>query len=222
MITQIYGIKGMQETLDCIEAGADNVGFVAGSGNFDFGVTPLDELEEIFQAVGDTAVKVAIVGIASDTYDEIFDTMSVLSADIFHLTGKLETNAEFYEKFKGLYPDKKLMQAVAVVDASAVEKAQEIEKYCDLIILDSVANDKEIGAAGITHDWNVSRKIVKTVSVPVILAGGLGVDNVADAIKAVSPFGVDSLTRTNKNFDKTLGKDIEAVREFCKIAHSFR
>ena len=73
-----------------------------------------------------------------------------------------------------------------------------------------------------TNDWNIDREIVEKVSIPVILAGGLGPENVEDAIKAVHPDGVDSLTKTSDKENGVLvRKNIEKVREFCRIAHSF-
>ena len=53
-------------------------------------------------------------------------------------------------------------------------------------------SDKQIGALGVTHDWSISRRIMDLASVPVILAGGLGPDNVAEAIRTVRPADVDS------------------------------
>ena len=64
----------------------------------------------------------------------------------------------------------------------------------DAILLDSdnpALPVKELGGTGRTHDWTVSRRIRQRVPVPVILAGGLRADNVAEAIAAVRPAGVD-------------------------------
>jgi phosphoribosylanthranilate isomerase len=47
------------------------------------------------------------------------------------------------------------------------------------------------GATGRTHDWAVSRRLVKLSPKPVILAGGLTPANVRQAIAAVRPAGVD-------------------------------
>ena len=49
-----------------------------------------------------------------------------------------------------------------------------------------------------------------------ILAGGLGPDNVADAIRAVRPAGVDSKTKTDR--DGSHQKDLERVRRFQEAA----
>src|SRR5947207_501829 len=73
-----------------------------------------------------------------------------------------------------------------------------------------------VGVLGVTHDWNISRHIVETVRTPVILAGGLGPDNVVDAILAVKPAGVDSKTRTD--FGDTHTKDLTKVAAFNKAA----
>ena len=76
-----------------------------------------------------------------------------------------------------------------------------------------------VGAAGVTHDWSIDRAIVEAVDVPVILAGGLGPDNVEDAIRAVRPAGVDSLTKTSvKENGVLVRKDLDKVREFCRRA----
>ncbi|MEM7023509.1 MAG: hypothetical protein AAF637_13090 [Pseudomonadota bacterium] len=53
---------------------------------------------------------------------------------------------------------------------------------------------KLLGGTGLTHDWQLSRRIVGAVSVPVFLAGGLRAENVAQAIEQVRPFGVDLCT----------------------------
>ena len=47
------------------------------------------------------------------------------------------------------------------------------------------------GATGLTHDWAIDRRLVALSPRPVILAGGLRPDNVAEAIRQVRPFGVD-------------------------------
>jgi phosphoribosylanthranilate isomerase len=55
----------------------------------------------------------------------------------------------------------------------------------------------------------------------VILAGGLGPDNVAEAIRVVQPAGVDSLTQTNRFIgDGSFTKDLEAVERFVDTARS--
>ena len=110
------------------------------------------------------------------------------------------------------------MEAVGVQDESAFDEAIRISQYADTVILDSVdPNIAGIGAAGITHDWDLDKEIIDSISVPVIIAGGLGPDNVGDVMR-LNPWGVDSLTKTSIVENGVIvGKDIDKVRRFCQI-----
>jgi len=71
------------------------------------------------------------------------------------------------------------------------------------------------GATGKTHDWAVSRRLVEIAERPVILAGGLHPGNVARAIQAVRPAGVDSHTGVEGADGR---KDEAKVRAFVQNA----
>jgi phosphoribosylanthranilate isomerase len=75
-----------------------------------------------------------------------------------------------------------------------LEEAVDSARHADALLLDSGRPDmavKELGGTGRVHDWEVSRAIRDAVEVPIFLAGGLGPDNVAEAVRAVQPFAVD-------------------------------
>ena len=102
---------------------------------------------------------------------------------------------------------------------SGIAIAAAYEGVADFVLLDSYRpQDRQIGALGITHDWSMSRQIVEKLCTPVILAGGLGPDNVAEAIRVVRPAGVDSKTRTD--LGETHTKDLEKVRRFHAAARA--
>ena len=219
MITQIYSIQTKEEALACIEAGADRIGLLVGvkGGKFPCSITE-DKAKEIYAAIGDKAVKVLIS--VEYTAEAVIAQTKRLMPDVLHLCANFEGSPEFREQLRKELPSVKLMEAVGITGPDAVEEAIEKAGYADILILDSVSSTVPgVGASGETNDWNIDRKIVESVSVPVILAGGLGPDNVADAIKAVRPDGVDSLTKTS---DKENGilvrKNIDKVREFCENA----
>src|SRR5262245_58027969 len=89
---------------------------------------------------------------------------------------------------------------IPVVGDESIAIAKSYEGIADLLLLDSHRpGDTQIGALGVTHSWDLDRKIVERVDIPVLIAGGLGPDNVVDAIKAVRPAGVDSKTKTDKD-----------------------
>ena len=120
---------------------------------------------------------------------------------------------------KSKLPDTLLMRSVPVVDEESIAIARSYEAIADFLLLDSHRpSDRQIGALGVTHDWTISRRIVELVRTPVILAGGLGPDNVAEAIRAVRPTGVDSKTKTDQTGSHQ--KDINRVRQFYEAARA--
>ncbi len=54
-----------------------------------------------------------------------------------------------------------------------------------------------VGITGVPCDWSLAKELVAASGIPVILAGGITPDNVAEGIRQVHPAGVDSCTGTN-------------------------
>ena len=116
-------------------------------------------------------------------------------------------------------PPIEIMRTIPVGGGDSVAIAKQYDGVVDYLLLDSYSEDKiQLGATGLTHDWAVSRKIVEAVHTPVILAGGLGPENVAEAIRRVRPYGVDSKSKTDRG--RTHEEDIERVETFVKVARS--
>lgn len=115
-------------------------------------------------------------------------------------------------------PGISLVQVIHVTGEESVEEAAHVAAYVDAILLDSGNQSlpvKELGGTGRTHDWSVSRRIRETVPVPVFVAGGLRGSNVAEAVRAIEPFGVDvcSGVRTHGRLDEQkLAQFVTAAR----------
>ena len=113
-----------------------------------------------------------------------------------------------------------VMRSIPVVRDESIAIAKSYDGIADLLLLDSHRpGDTQIGGLGITHSWELDRKIVEFVHIPALIAGGLGPDNVVDAIRAVQPAGVDSKTKTDKD-DGSHTKDLEKIRRFVARAKS--
>ena len=70
------------------------------------------------------------------------------------------------------------------------------------------------GGAGVNCDWKIARDTV-ALGKPVIVAGGLTPDNVADAIRSIQPFAVD----VSGGVERVPGKkDHERLRTFIRNA----
>ncbi|MCK6603398.1 MAG: phosphoribosylanthranilate isomerase [Ignavibacteriaceae bacterium] len=115
---------------------------------------------------------------------------------------------EVLAEVKRTLPAVKIVQVIHVTGDDDVKLAAEYSAVADALLLDSgnpYADVKVLGGTGKTHNWDLSRKIVSEVRVPVFLAGGLSPLNVKEAVDYVKPYGVDicSGLRTNGMLDST-------------------
>ena len=218
MKVQVYTMQSVEEALEIVSLGVDHLGITPSNiglpGEIDFFTA-----REIVEAVGETAVCVALT--VESNFREIIRMTLAVQPDILHLCGLENTfPPEAVLKLRDQLPDMPIMQAVSVAGPDALDVAMSYQEVADYIILDTQAPDiAGIGASGVTHDWNISRNIVQQVAIPVILAGGLSPENVAEAIEDVQPWGVDSLTHTNQYLPAGgFQKDIDRVRQFVIAA----
>jgi len=217
MKVQIYTLQSVEEALEVVSVGVDNIGITPASIGLP-GEISYETAKDICEKIED-ATKVALS--VSSNIDEIVEMVQFVDPNVLHLCGEpgeLNTNGvkSLKERLQKYNKELPIMQAISVDDMSALDFAKEYEHISDYFILDtSTAAVQGVGASGNVHDWNVSKAIVESVSIPVILAGGLSSENVQEAISTVNPWGVDSLTHTNKFLnDGSFIKDIEKVREF--------
>jgi phosphoribosylanthranilate isomerase len=217
---QIYTMQTAEEALAVADLGVNHVGVTPADLGLP-GEVDLTRAAEICGAVGGVATSVAL-SVDADLHI-IKRMVRTVQPDVLHLCGTPgavgpEAVADLRRSLSGVA----IMQAIAVTGLEAIDLARSYEPVVDFLILDSVdAEIPGVGAAGVVHDWEVSAAIVAAVDVPVILAGGLSPDNVADAIAAVGPWGVDSLTFTNRPTDSGgFRKDLDRVGHFVAAARS--
>jgi phosphoribosylanthranilate isomerase len=117
-----------------------------------------------------------------------------------------------------LAPSTRRVQVIHVAGDDALALIPVYAPHVHAFLLDSGrpnAPTPEFGGTGRTHDWEVSAAFVRTSPRPVFLAGGLNVDNVAQAVRSVRPFGLDLCTgvRTDGRLDAAkLAAFIASVR----------
>lgn len=99
------------------------------------------------------------------------------------------------ERLRALRPGVRLVQVIHVVGEASIDEAVAVAPRVDALLLDSgnpTLAVKELGGTGRTHDWTLSRRIRDAIAPrPLFLAGGLHAGNVAAAIAAVRPHGLD-------------------------------
>jgi phosphoribosylanthranilate isomerase len=210
---KICCIASEAEASLAMDAGADLLGLVSAMPS---GPGPIAE-SRIAEIVGWVHGRVATVLLTShQDAAAIAVQLDRMTPAVVQVVDALDDGG--WASLRATHPDVVLMPVIHVRDRSAVDEAVHAAPRVDAILLDSgnpSAAVKELGGTGRVHDWQVSRMLREQVGVPVLLAGGLHADNVAEAIATVRPFGVDvcSGVRTDGRLDAA------KVRRFVDAVH---
>jgi phosphoribosylanthranilate isomerase len=215
MAVQIYSMTSIADAIVTAAAGADLIGVVvAEAGIVPEGVNAA-MAREILAAIRPRAQGVALS--LADDRDEICAMVDAVRPDVVHLAAR-EIEPEDCGWIRRRVAPVRLLRAIAVRAGETLAEAQAHQECADYLMLDSGAKGgKFAGARGETHDWTISREIVEESRIPVILAGGLTVENVGEAIAIVRPWGVDSFTHTDVAGSRGK-KDPARVRAFIAAA----
>jgi len=173
---KICGITSITDALNAANAGADALGFVfyAKSPRY---VTP-EQAAEICQALPPFVTSVGLFMNADA--EQVRATLDAVSLDLLQFHGS-ET-PEFCRGFGRPY-----IKALGI--QGLVDFAEQADQYPDAlgILVDSHALGKA-GGTGQTFDWKL---LPKNYSKPIILAGGLNPENIAEAVRETSVYAVD-------------------------------
>ncbi|MDD2756266.1 MAG: phosphoribosylanthranilate isomerase [Methanothrix sp.] len=201
---KVCGIMNSTELSQAVLAGADGVGFIV----------EIDQSRHCLSAkkAADLIKQVplftkSVAVIAPDKVERAVELAMKTGADVLQVHGSL--SAEDMAELKGRVAQK----LVATVSSDCT--LDEIEDYAasaDAVLLDTLCNGT-LGGTGAVHDWNKSASLVKSLKVPVILAGGLNPGNVAAAIRKVGPYAVDVSSGLETAGKKDLQKIFSFVRE---------
>jgi phosphoribosylanthranilate isomerase len=177
---KICGLTDQLDLHSALTAGADAVGFVV-------------EIERSRRCISAKAARTliervpvfvkSVAVISPKDLDDAVRLSQETKADLLQVHSRL--GAEEIRALKGLVPQKIIAAAMAGSDA-----VQKLSGAADAILLDTF-KDGMLGGSGEVHDWNVSADLARSLSVPVILAGGLNPSNVREAICKVKPYAVD-------------------------------
>jgi phosphoribosylanthranilate isomerase len=216
MITQIYQVSSANEALLLSEVGVDLIGLVVNLNTNIPGLLNIDEAVSVIAGVKGNSKSVILP--FTSNLQEIGSIIQLVNPDIIHIASDpQDISPQDLVTLKNQFRNMKFMRTIPVIDDSSIQMAKQYDRVADYLLLDTKVKN-QTGVTGITHDWKISKKIVEEVSTPVILAGGLGADNVQQAISVVNPYGVDSKTKTD-----VLGtnqKDIEKVKQFVRLTKS--
>lgn len=95
----------------------------------------------------------------------------------------------------------KIIKTVKVGSTADLENISEID--CEYLLLDAWSKEGEAaGGNGRTFEWS----LIKALEKPFFLAGGLTVDNVQQAVRMTSPYGIDASSCMETEDCKDLNK----------------
>jgi phosphoribosylanthranilate isomerase len=226
-VVKICGITNIEDARVAVEAGADMLGFIFYPPSPRY-LTP-EQAREIISAIrldasprpvrsgesgsesARTLSAVQFAGIfVNEPLEQIRSVMETAGLDLAQLHG---TEAPEMVRELGGHAYKSL-QARDLDSARALVANYRDAVHGDVPAFIADAPPAKLpGGNGMIADWSVAREIAKQF--PILLAGGLNVENVCEAIEMVQPWGVD----VSSGVERAPGlKDHEKVREFVKRA----
>lgn len=187
MKIKICGIRTLDEALTIIEEGADILGFNFYPGSPRY-IRPGDCIRLTVQletALREEMAKINLIGVfvnAEPSY--IYGVFRDCHLDMVQLSGDEQPeDLEFLgeRSFKVIRPTslEEMFETVRRYPQRNLSPAWMVDTYRAGVY----------GGTGERMDWNLARALAEQA--PILLAGGLRADNVAEAIRYVRPWGVD-------------------------------
>jgi len=198
---KICGITSLDDAVAAVEAGADALGFMF------YGPSPrkmsAKAAGEIVRALPPFVAKVGVF--VNPTAEEVLETVSLCGLDTLQFHG--DETPEFCQKFSPL----KVYKAFRIQNHGSLQSLADYQT--DAWLLDGFVPDKP-GGGGAKFNWDLAVE-AKKLGRPIILAGGLTPENVADAVRKVQPFAVD----VSSGVEESPGKQhCQKIRDFLAAA----
>ena len=199
---KICGLTNAADAVTAVEAGADALGFMFFEGSKrNISTTAA---AGIIQELPPMIVKVGVF--VNPTAEFVRDAIETSGLDTLQFHG--EETPEFCAQF-GL----PVIKAFRIKDRTSLAACA---AYRDCAwLLDSYV-ESALGGTGVAFDWKVAVEAVK-LHHKLILAGGLKVETVADAVRRVRPYGVDVSSGVESAPGK---KDHAKIRAFIAAVRS--
>lgn len=235
-IVQIYEIQTPDEAQAVIEMGVAHIGSV---------ITSLQDrydlvIRETIERVREQGAISCLIPLYTEP-SAVFDTLAYQRPHIVHFCDTLDPHGgqpvenaiELQSQVKSSFSDIRIMRAIPIGRKAGTQRdailalASRLEPVTDFFLTDTLIADEAkaadsdqpvngfVGITGLTCDWSVAAALVDQSNIPVILAGGISPENVADGIEKVGPYGVDSCTCTNAVDED--GKPIRFKKDLLRV-----
>ncbi len=197
---KICGITNLEDALAAIDFGADALGFVFFKGSPRF-----IEPKQAAEIIGKLPPFIATVGVFVDEplpYIREVVTSTGLNVVQFH-------GDETPDACRASHC---AVKAIRVKSINSLEPLKSFKNIVSAFLLDAYSPDA-LGGTGLKFNWDIAVEAKQFGRI--ILAGGLTPDNVQDAVRHVSPYGIDASSSLELEKGK---KDHQKMKLFIERA----
>ncbi len=243
MIIQIYEIQEPKEAALMADCGVDHIGGVILSPD----EWMIPALKDSVSVIRESGRKSSIIPLFADP-DAVHRVIEWYQPTIVHFCDSLNHEAAVDEDavsaaillqqgVKERFPHVEIMRTIPIATTGlgshvpTLELGRLLEGSSDWFLTDTllVAGEAQpvtghVGITGKLCDWEMARDLVNQSHIPVILAGGLSPENVAEGLRFTQPAGADTCTATNLLDDSgrpiRFRKDPKKVRRFVEACRA--
>lgn len=206
---KICATTNLDDAQASLAAGADALGFIftASSRRIE-----IDQAAEIISSLTDRIEKIGVF--VNETSKRVAEVVEAAGLTGVQLHG--DEPADHMQEYRQALGQRKIIKALQARELlrspGALNGYLESRQVIDAILLDA-GSPSQRGGTGQTFDWIAAAPIVAQVraQMPVIIAGGLNPENVAEAIRLFAPWGVDVVSGVEREIGK---KDEAKLRNF--------
>jgi phosphoribosylanthranilate isomerase len=201
---KICGITNVEDGMAAAEAGADALGFIFYQQSPRY--VPIEKAVTVIRDLPPMIVKVGVFVDAQE--DVVLRAIRECGLNLLQFHGS--ESPEYCVQF-GLMS----MKAFQIRDAQSLTRLTDFKT--DAWLLDAYAPGK-LGGTGQRFNWDLAIEARK-LGRPIFLAGGLTLENVAEAVRHVEPYAVDVSSGVEASPGK---KDHGKVKAFIEAAKATR
>ncbi|RAP26045.1 phosphoribosylanthranilate isomerase [Candidatus Marinamargulisbacteria bacterium SCGC AG-333-B06] len=201
MRIKFCGITNTEDAVNAINLGVDALGFIF------YEDSPrsviVEHVQEIIYYLPPFITTVGVF--VNAKVEDVNLILSECKLDMAQLHG--DESPEYCMKV-----DARIIKAIHVSDMTDIEKIGSYQGLVSGIVLDT-KSESGYGGNGLVFDWGLALA-AKDYDLPLILSGGVNVDNLSKAIQLVNPHAIDVASGIEVSPGK---KDYNKMKEFMSI-----
>lgn len=199
MIVKICGIRTVQAAKAAWHAGADWLGFVFAPTSRRF--IPPEQAADIIRQIGGAKK----IGVFVDEKPECINAISEqCHLDYVQLHGR-ETAGDC---------ERITRPVIKAFGFKAGFSLQQVNAYPAAFVLIDTMSGGRFGGVGKTFDWQSAKEVLRKIQKPLLIAGGLGIENIKQAVHVFHPYGID----VSSGVEEAGEQSVEKIKAFISEA----